>query len=164
MDGPALCPYCGEPLPGHRDPAAAFLFLAAPAALCAGLTALLARPLPLAAVADALGFGYGSPLSSALSGLAALLLFLPSGRPAPGAPLPVRARDVVFGILWRIALLLDGALFAAPLAEGAPNMTGLLLPGVLLAACAWGVWRFRLGWRALAALLLVAAASFAANG
>ena len=158
--GLALCPYCGEPLPGRRDPAAACLFLAALAGLCA----LLDSPLPWDAVSYALGFGYGRPLASVLSGLAALLLFLPSVLLAPGAPLPVRVRDVAFGILWRILLLFDGALFATLLAEGAPNVTDLLLPGVFLAACAWGVWRFRLGWRALAALLLVAAASFAANG
>ena len=150
--GLALCPYCGEPLPGRRDPAAACLFLAALAGLCA----LIDSPLPWDAVSYALGFGYGRPLASVLSGLAALLLFLPSVLPAPGAPVPVRVRDVAFGILWRILLLLDGALFATLLAEGAPN--------VFFVACAWGVWRFRLGWRALAALLLVAAASFAANG
>ena len=151
-NGLALCPYCGEPLPGRRDPAAACLFLAALAGLCA----LIDSPLPWDAVSYALGFGYGRPLASVLSGLAALLLFLPSVLPAPGAPVPVRVRDVAFGILWRILLLFDGALFATLLAEGAPN--------VFFVACAWGVWRFRLGWRALAALLLVAAASFAANG
>ena len=150
--GLALCPYCGEPLPGRRDPAAACLFLAALAGLCA----LLDSPLPWDAVSYALGFGYGRPLASVLSGLAALLLFLPSVLLAPGAPLPVRVRDVAFGILWRILLLFDGALFATLLAEGPPN--------VFFVACAWGVWRFRLGWRALAALLLVAAASFAVNG
>ena len=150
--GLALCPYCGEPLPGRRDPAAACLFLAALAGLCA----LIDSPLPWDAVSYALGFGYGRPLASVLSGLAALLLFLPSVLPAPGAPVPVLVRDVAFGILWRILLLLDGALFATLLAEGPPN--------VFFVACAWGVWRFRLGWRALAALLLVAAASFAANG
>ena len=151
-NGLALCPYCGDPLPGRRDPAAACLFLAALAGLCA----LLDSPLPWDAVSYALGFGYGRPLASVLSGLAALLLFLPSVLLAPGAPLPVRVRDVAFGILWRILLLFDGALFATLLAEGPPN--------VFFVACAWGVWRFRLGWRALAALLLVAAASFAANG
>ena len=150
--GLALCPYCGEPLPGRRDPAAACLFLAALAGLCA----LIDSPLPWGAVSYALGVGSGGPRAPDLSGLAALLLFLPSVLLAPGAPLPVRVRDVAFGILWRILLLFDGALFATLLAEGAPN--------VFFVACAWGVWRFRLGWRALAALLLVAAASFAANG
>ena len=159
-DGLALCPYCGEPLPNRRDPAAACLALAALAGLCAALAALLARPLPWTEVLHALGFGYGRPLSSVLSGLAALLLFLPIGLPAPGAPLPVRVRNVVFGILWRIALLLDGALFAALLAEGASNGAESLLPGILLAACAGAVWHFRLGWRTLVALVLVSLSAF----
>lgn len=156
--GAAQCPYCGEPLPGRRDPAEACLALAALAGLCAALAAFCARPLPWDAVSTSLGFGYGRPVSSVLSGLAALLLFLPLPLPASGAPFPVRARDAVFGILWRVALLVDGALFAALLAEDAADGAAALLPVSFLAICAGAIWRLRLGWRAFAALALLVVA------
>ena len=169
-DGAALCPYCGEPLPGGGRPGrvAPVLFLAGVLALCALPAALFDFPLDSAdiraAVADAFGLGRGDEVwRSVLRGLGALLVFLPVGRRAVGAPAPTGISELLGGVAWRLLLLADGAVAGAVLAEAA-GWSARLFGCVVFAACIWGVWRFRLGWRALAALLLVAAASFAANG
>ena len=117
--GGAACPYCGEPLADAAPfrlrlwmPLAAFLalFLAvsALAAFPVGLTDLMPAWLEaLGVTADPCA---ENRLPDVLRAFALLLLFLPVSRRAPGAPAPIRIRDVVDGILWRVLLFADVAL------------------------------------------------------
>ena len=117
--GGAACPYCGEPLadaaPFHLRlwmPLAAFL------AVFLAVSALAAFPVDLTdlmpAWLEALGVTADpcaeNRLLDVLRAFVLLLLFLPVSRRAPGAPAPIRIRDVVDGILWRVLLFADVAL------------------------------------------------------
>ena len=117
--GGAACPYCGEPLADAAPfrlrlwmPLAAFL------ALFLALSALAAFPIDLTdlmpAWLEALGVTADpcaeNRLLDVLRAFALLLLFLPVSRRAPGAPAPIRIRDVVNGVIWRVLLFVDVAL------------------------------------------------------
>jgi len=164
-DGAALCPYCGEPLPGlgrfgHATPV---LFLLGVLALCVLPAACFDFPFAPAdlrmAVTDLFGLGVGDDVwRMILRGLALLLVFLPFGRPAVGAPVPPGVGEIAAGILWRLLLLVDGALIGTVFAEGIA-WTAYLFGIVVFAACACGVRLYRLGWQAFAALLLVGLAA-----
>ncbi len=164
-DGAALCPYCGEPLAGsgRLGRAAPALFFLGLLALCAIPAACFDFPLALAdlrmAVADLFGLGVGDDVwRMVLRGLALLLVFLPIGRPAVGVPLPPGVGEIAAGILWRLLLLVDGALIGTVFTEGTA-WPACLFGLVVFDACAFGVRLYRLGWQAFAALLLVGLAA-----
>lgn len=117
--GGAACPYCGEPLAEAGlfrfrlwMPLAAFMVAVLAVSGLVGFPAGLDDLMP--AWLKTLGLTSDpcaeNRLADVLRAFALLLLFLPVSRRAPGAPAPIRIRDVVDGILWRVLLFADVAL------------------------------------------------------
>ena len=121
-DAKESCPYCGEPL---EDPSSFHLRLWMPLALFLVVTfaisALAGFPCELGELTpawlEALGIKADPLAESALPGilraLAALILFLPVSRRAPGVPAPLSVSEIASGIAWRLLLFADGALCVA---------------------------------------------------
>ena len=165
-DEAAQCPYCGEPVASGvlASGFAPWHFFASVLALAAALAALFSFPADWRTIAASAGEGFGIPadpwcleaLPAMSRALGALMLFLPLGHGAAGAPSPLRAGEVAAGAAWRLLLVADAAIGSAALfaAETAP---GRLFGTIVLAGCLAACRLFRLGWTPAAAIVFIAA-------